>query len=193
MSASAEVRSLAQLQNLRQRCEFCRAQTLKEAEALQAQMQKLTRWLDEEAAVYWENQRTLSVRRMKECQEALMRCQATVRADEKRPCTDERRRLERATLRHGLCEQRMKAVEEARTLWQRQVIKLRGRLQATADMAESDLLGTIHKLSDIIATLEAYANITSSPPPTAPSLGPTASSPPPQYQRDAPASGGTTE
>ena len=159
MSAGAEVRSLAQLHNLRERCGLCRAQTLKEAEALQAEMHKLTRWLEDEAATYWEHQRTLAGRWMKECQEALMRCQATVRADEKRPCTDERKRLERATQRRALCEQKMKAVGEARLLWQRQVVKLRGRLQATADMAESDLLGTIHKLSDIIATLERYTQL----------------------------------
>jgi hypothetical protein len=190
MSASADVRSLAQLQNLRERCTVCRAQTLKEGEELLAELQKLTRWLDEEAAPYWERQRTLAVRWMQECQEALMRCQATVRADEKRPCTDERKRLERATQRRSLCDQKMKAVEAARLLWQRQVVKLRGRLQSTCDMAESDLLRTVHKLSDIIGTLEAYTQMRSVPasgptsasasePPAASTAGPPASEPPP--------------
>jgi hypothetical protein len=171
MSAGAEVRSLAQLQNLRERCALTRAQTLREAEVLLAELHKLTRWLDDEAARYWEEQRAAAERWMRECQEALMRCQATVRADEKRPCTDERKRLDRATQRRALCEAKMRAVREARLVWQRQVVKLRGRLQATADMAESQLLVTIHKLNDIIATLEAYAQIRAAPNPAPPTTG----------------------
>lgn len=171
MSTSAEVRSLAQLHKLRERCALCRAQTLKEAEVLLAELHKLTRWLDEEAAAYWERERAVAERWMKECQEALMRCQAAVRADEKRACTDERKRLERAAQRRALCEAKVKAVGEARLLWQRQVVKLRGRLQSTADMAESELLTTIHRLGGIIGTLETYAQVRSpadssvSPPP----------------------------
>ncbi len=51
MSESAEVRSLAQLQCLRERLANCRAQTVKEAEATGAEIQKLTRWLQDEATV----------------------------------------------------------------------------------------------------------------------------------------------
>ena len=163
MSTGADVRSLAQLQHLRERCTLCRVQALKEAEALVAELQRLTRWLDAEAAPYWEQQGVLAARQLKECQEALLRCQATVRADEKRPCTDERKRLERAAARRALCEQRIRLLRDARNAWQKQVVKLRGRLQATADLAENQLLATIHKLDTIIATLAAYAQVQSSP------------------------------
>ena len=102
MSGRAEVRSLAQLQNLRERCANSRTQTLQQIESLRGELQKLTRWLDDEATVYWQREMTIAERRWNECREALMRCQATVRADEQRPCTDERKRLERATQRREL-------------------------------------------------------------------------------------------
>lgn len=141
-----------------------------------AELQRLTRWLDAEAAPYWEQQSVLAARQLKECQEALLRCQATVRTDEKRPCTDERKRLERAAARRALCEQRVKLLRDARSAWQKQVVKLRGRLQATADLAENQLLATIHKLDAIIATLVAYAQVPSSQP--ALSIDPLRTNPP---------------
>ncbi len=69
-----------------------------------------------------------------------MRCQATVRADEKRPCTDERKRVEKAVQRRQLCDTKLRAVREACVLWQKEVVKLRGRLQHVADMADADLM-----------------------------------------------------
>lgn len=161
MSDSAEVRSLAQLQNLRERIAHCRAQTVKEAEATGSELIKLTRWLEDEAMRYWQQQFTESERWLSECREALMRCQATVRADEKRPCTDERKRVEKALARRNLCEAKLRATREAILQWQRQVVKVRGRLQSTSDMAEADLMVSLNHLDKIIATLEAYANLRS--------------------------------
>ncbi|MGN6137075.1 MAG: hypothetical protein ACTHOU_21540 [Aureliella sp.] len=165
MSTNAEVRSLAQLQNLRERCGLTRAQALKEAEILQSELHKLSRWLTDEAARYWDHERAQAERWLKECQAALTRCQATVRADEQRPCTDERKRLELAVQRRTLCEAKARAVREAQLVWQQQLAKLRGRLQATVDMAESDLAVTLQQLSTLIATLETYAQIRTTPPP----------------------------
>ncbi len=161
MSDTAEVRSLAQLQNLRERVANCRSQTIKEAEAAGAEIIKLTRWLEDEASGYWRQQLTQSERWLTECREALSRCQATVRADEKRPCTDERKRVEQATARRNLCEAKLRASRDALLEWQKQVVKLRGRLQNTADMAEADLMVTLNHLDKIIATLEAYTNLRS--------------------------------
>ncbi len=159
MSENAEVRSLAQLQTLRERIAVGRAQTVKEAEAAGSELIKLTRWLEEEAAGYWRQQFAESERHLKECREALMRCEATVRDDEKRPCTDERKRVEKAVARRNLCDAKLRATREAILVWQRQVVKLRGRLQSTADMAESDLMVTLNQLDTILAALEAYANL----------------------------------
>lgn len=163
MSTGADVRSLAQLKNLRERCMHSRVQTLKEAEGLQAELNKLSRWLVDEAAPYWQNQFVLSERRLNECRDALTRCQATVRADEKRPCSDERKRLEIAMTRRTLCEEKLRAVRDAGLVWQAQVVKLRGRLQHVGDMAEGHLMVTLYKLDEIIATLETYAQIQSPP------------------------------
>ena len=161
MGDSAEVRSLAQLQALRERTVICRAQTIKEAEATGAELAKLTRWLDDEASGYWRQQLAESERWLNECREALMRCQATVRADEKRPCTDERKRVDKALARRTLCEAKLRMAREALLEWQRQVVKLRGRLQNTADLADADMQVTINHLDQIIATLDAYTKLRS--------------------------------
>ncbi len=165
MSEGAEVRSLAQLVALRQRTTYCRAQTIKEAEQLQAELNKLTRWIEDEAGTYWQQQLVLAERWTRECREALSRCEAAVRADEKRPCTDERKRLEKALARKSLCDGRVRIVREAQLVWQRQVVKLRGRLQHLADLAESDMQVTLQKMDQIIQALSQYAQLRSPPPP----------------------------
>lgn len=164
MSDGADVRSLDQLVGLRERVAYTRAQTLQEAEALQVELQKLTRWIEEEALVYWQNEFVLSERLLNESRDALLRCEAAVRADEKRPCTDERKRVERAKARRGLCEPKLRAAREARLAWQKHVTLLRGRLQKIVDMADSDLQNTATQLADIIGTLQTYAQIRSNPP-----------------------------
>lgn len=157
MSDSAEVRSLAQLQNLQERVAFCRVQTLKETDTLQVEVQKLTRWIEEEAILYWQQQLVQAERLLNEARDALMRCEAVVRSDEKRPCTDERKRLEKTKARRALCDQKLRAAREARLVWQKQVVKLRGRSQSVADLADADLQTTALKLIDIITTLKAYS------------------------------------
>lgn len=161
--SSADVRSLAQLENLRERLVLWRGHTAKELEFLLADLQKLRFWIEEEVDSYWRQQLTYSQRHWNECREALLRCEAAVRADEKRPCTDERKRLEKATQRRALCEQRLRLAKEAKLVWARQINKLRGRMQSVGDMADSDILVTISKLTSIIETLETYARVTSSP------------------------------
>jgi len=169
MNLGADVRSLDQLQALRERCTLSRVQTLKEAEALQAELQKLTQWLEDEVANHWQQQNSLAERRWHECREALMRCEATVRASEKRPCTDERKRLELATARRQFCQQQLRVVREAQLLWQKQVVKIKGRLQHAVDQAEGDLLVTVHQLDEIVSTLAAYMRVSTDRPPEAPS------------------------
>jgi hypothetical protein len=169
MNIGADVRSLSQLHLLRDRIARSRVETLKETESLQAELSKLTRWLEDEATAYWQQQLTQSERALSECREALMRCQATVRVDEQRPCTDERKRLERAIARKALCDSKLRAAHQAKVVWQKQVVKLRGRLQHTADLAEGNLMVTLQKLDAIITTLQTYAQVhISGPEPTPP-------------------------
>lgn len=157
MSDSADVRSLAQLQKLQERVAYCRAQVLKETETLLVELQKLTRWIEEDSILYWQQQLVQAERLLSEARDALMRCEAVVRSDEKRPCTDERKRLEKTKARRALCDQKLRAARDARLVWQKQVIKLRGRLQSVADLADADLQNTALKLLEIITTLQTYS------------------------------------
>ncbi len=84
-----------------------------------------------------------------------------MRDDEKRPCTDERKRVDKALARRNLCEAKLRAAREAIILWQSQVVKLRGRLQNTSDMADADLMVALNQLDQIIATLETYTKLRS--------------------------------
>ncbi len=110
---------------------------------------------------YWRQQLTESERWLNECREALMRCQATVRADEKRPCTDERKRVEKAQARRNLCDEKTasrarcdRPVAAASRETARPTSKHSGYGRCRPD-------GDVNHLDKIIATLEAYTNLRS--------------------------------
>jgi hypothetical protein len=162
MSGQADVRSLAQLETLRERLALWRTGVLKETEHLQLELRKLTVWLEEDVGDYWRKQAVVAQQGFSEATEVLLRCESVVRMDEKRPCTEERKRVAHAKQRKELCEQKLRLVREARVVWERQLNKLRGRLHVVNDMADSDVQVTLGKLSQIIETLQAYARVSSS-------------------------------
>lgn len=161
MSTSANVRSLERLEGFLEHCQKTRAQLLKELENLQLEMQRLTAWLENDAARYWAGELQSAQRNWVECEQALLRCRSAVRASEQRPCTEQRKRLEHATERRTLCEHQVRFVGEALLMWQRETTKTAAKIYRCRDMAESELSVAIHLLREQLGRLEEYSKMRS--------------------------------
>ena len=161
MSSSANVRSLERLEGFLDHCQLTRAKLLKELENLQLELQRLTSWLENDAARYWEGELRQAQRDWVECEQALLRCRSAVRASEQRPCTEQRKRLEQATERRTLCEQQVRFVREATLMWQREKTKIDAKIFRCRDLADSDLTVAINKLKEQLGRLEEYSNLRS--------------------------------
>lgn len=161
MSSSANVRSLERLNGFLEHCQTTRVKLLKELENLQVELQRLTSWLENDAARYWEGELQQAQRYWVECEQALLRCRSAVRASEQKPCTEQRKRLELATERRTLCEHQVRFVREAQLMWQREKTKIDAKIYRCRDLADSELAVAINKLKEQLGRLEEYSTMRS--------------------------------
>lgn len=159
MSSTADVRSMAQMQVLREKCERTRVNLLRELENLQLEMRKIASWIEDGAQAYWQDELKTANRVWREAKESLARCESYVRESEKRPCTEQRKHLAKATERQSLCERQVRLAREANLVWHREATKLQAKLQRVMDLAESELPVAVNRLEGLLIALEAYANV----------------------------------
>ncbi len=161
MADRADVRSLEQLEEFLRRTEAMRGGLLKELEALGLELRRMSHWLSEEVIGYWRDELTKAQRRFAECRDSLSRCLSSVRADEQRPCTDEKKRLRIAEQRLELCQQKLRVSQAALAFWEAERNKQRSYIVRCRDLAESDLRVACEHLRGQIETLHTYANLRS--------------------------------
>ncbi|QDV24292.1 hypothetical protein [Aureliella helgolandensis] len=159
MADNADVRSVEQLERFGEATARFRSQLSKELENLHVEIRRLTLWITSEARNYWGDQLVLSRRKLSEAQDALTRCMSYVRESERRPCTDEKKRVRLAEDRRATCEQKVRLADAAASHWQREQTKNRSKTQRCQELAESDLLLALNQLNDQIAQLKTYAGL----------------------------------
>lgn len=159
--SSANVRSLERLEGFLEHCQRTRAQMLKELENLQTEVQRLSGWLENDAARYWENELKLARRDWVEAEQSLLRCRSVVRESDRRPCTEQRKRLEVATERRAFCERQVRFVREALQMWQREITKLDSKIFRSRDLAETELAVAINRLKEQLGRLDEYSRMRS--------------------------------
>jgi len=161
MSSSANVKSLARLEVFLEHCQRTRTHLLKELENLQLEVHRLTHWLENEAQRYWAGELQQAQRAWVEAEQALLRCRSVVRESERRPCTEQIKRLEVASDRKSLCERQVRFVRDATQMWQQEVTKLDSKIFRCRDLAESELALAVNKLKEQLARLEEYSRMRS--------------------------------
>lgn len=161
MADHADVVSLERVEQFLQETEAYRSQLLRELENVALELHRLTQWLKVDVCVYWSDELVKSRRKLTECQDALVRCQSYVRVDEKRPCTEEKKRLRKAQQRRETCEKMLRTTQAAAVFWEREQLKTRAKLQICRDMAESALLVACNQLSEQIQQLRTYTALKS--------------------------------
>ena len=163
MTTNADVRSLEHLELFLQQSQHFKGKLAKEIEALQVELRRLTNWIEVEASNYWKQQLTSAQRHLVECQDALTRCMSYVREDEKRPCTEIKKRLQKAQQRRALCEDKLRTVKAAAQAWERHLTKANAKVHRCRDLSETDMTVAINVLKSQIETLEKYSTLKAAP------------------------------
>lgn len=157
--SSARVYSIELLDQFSRDLQKFRLELLKELESLDLELRRLTAWVTQDCRHYWQAEQQLASRRLSEYQQQLSRCMSYVRESERRPCTEEKKRVAWAKQRLQLCEQKLQAVQAASNHWQAVVAKTVTKLQRCRDMAESDLLVARNQLEKLLDQLRSYAQL----------------------------------
>ncbi len=163
MADKAEVLSLAQMETFQQHLTSFRTQLSREIETLLLELRRLTAWLTENVLAYWSDERVKAERHWTECRDNLSRCLSYVRDDERRPCTDEKKRLQLAERRLELCQQKLKLTQAAILYWETERSKQQAKISRCRDLAEAELQVACHVLSDQVERLKTYANLRAAP------------------------------
>lgn len=153
---SAKVQSIEIVQGFAEYLQHLRLQLLKELEALDLQLRRLSQWVNEDAPGYWQHEQQTNARRLAEHLQQLSRCMSYVRKEEQRPCTEEKKRVARAKERAQLCESKIRIAEAAALHWESRVSKLITKLQRCQDLAEADLPIALGHLKKHLELLESY-------------------------------------
>lgn len=157
--SSAKVLSLESLQQFYLDLQKFRTNLLREVENLELELRRLTNWVDVEASSYWQSENQLVRRRMSEFLQQLSRCMSYVREEERKPCTEEKKRVARAKERAELCDNKLRITKAASTQWEARANKVKTKLQRCRDMAESELLVALTRLQTHIERLESYSQL----------------------------------
>jgi hypothetical protein len=161
--SKANVQSIEAISEFYQQIQQFRRGLQKEMEALEIETRRGTKWITQDIVEYWRGQKQVVQRELTEFSLQLSRCLSHVREDEKRPCTEEKKRVARAKERLELCESKLRAAQAAANHWEKHLNKLRARLEQSRDLVESDLLVSSNRLQNHLETLSAYANLAHRP------------------------------
>lgn len=159
MADFANVHSLERLQDYLEQAKHYRTHILREVENLQVELRKLTRWIENDATQYWQSELQLSRRKLSEAQDALTRCMSYVREEERKPCSEEKKRVYRAQARRATCEEKLRLAMAAAKAWSREFTKNSAKVQRVHELGDADLTVMIHHLESQIETLEKYATL----------------------------------
>lgn len=163
MTNQADVRSLNRIEEFHHQAEAFRSGLLKELEGLLLELRRLTNWIEQDVIGYWSDQSVTAERHWAECRDSLARCQSYVRADEQRPCTEEKKRLRRAEQRLELCQQKLRLSQSALSFWQTELSKQASHIMRCQELAETNLRVACLHLRGQIDLLQRYTQLRSSP------------------------------
>ena len=177
MTNQADVRSLNRIEEFHHQAEAFRIGLLKELEGLMLELRRLTNWIEQDVIGYWGDESVKAERHWAECRDSLTRCQSYVRAEEQRPCTEEKKRLRRAEQRLELCQQKLRLSQSALSFWQTELSKQSSHIMRCQDLAETNLRVACLHLRGQIDLLQRYTQLSASPSVSPPASASTTPSP----------------
>lgn len=180
MSSQAAVHSIEELKNFRVALALYGEDTLGTLGAVEAEVRRTLRWLEEERPAYWHDQ----IKRRRE-QVALARADVFRRNLQKKPdynpaMSEQKDALRKAEASLQDAEKRLVMVRKWQPLLRHAVLEYHASVQRLKDIAAGDVPSGVNLMTRIIDALEAYLQV-------APPLGPGVGSASPSGQSAAPA------
>jgi hypothetical protein len=159
MSAQASVHSIDDLKEFRVALALYGEDTLAALGAVESEVRRTLRWLEEERPVFWQEQ----IKRRREAV-SLARGEVFRRNLQKRPgysppMSEQKEALRTAEASLQDAEKRLAAVRKWQPRLRQAVLEYHGTVQRLKDMAAADVPNAVNLLTRIVEALEAYLQV----------------------------------
>ncbi len=159
MSSQATVHSIDALKELRTALALYGEDTLGALGAVEAEVRRTMRWLQDERPYYWQEQ----IKRRREqvglAKSELFRRQLQKRPDYTPPMSEQKENLRKAEASLQDAEKRLAMVRKWQPLYKQAVLEYHASIQRLKDLSASDVPRAVNLLSRLIDALEAYLRI----------------------------------
>ena len=159
MSSQASVRSIDSLKDLRVALALYGEDTLGALGAVEAEVRRTLRWVQEERPYYWQDQ----IKRRRE-QVTMARAEVFKRNLQKRgdytpPMSEQKENLRKAEASLQDAEKRLAMVKKWQPLFNQAVLEYHGSIQRLKDAAAGDIPRAVNLLNRLIDSQEAYLRV----------------------------------
>jgi hypothetical protein len=159
MSSQASVRSIDSLKDLRVALALYGDDTLAAIGAVESEVRRTLRWLQEERPVYWAEPIKRRREQVSAARAEVFKKNLQKRADYNPPMSEQKENLRKAEVSLQDAEKRLAAVRKWQPLFKQAVLEYHGSIQRIKDLAAADVPRAVNVLSRMIDALEAYLRV----------------------------------
>lgn len=160
MSSQATVHSIDALKELRTALALYGDDTLGALGAVEAEVRRTMRWLQEERPYYWQEQIKRRREQVALAKSELFRRQLQKRPDYTPPMSEQKENLRKAEASLQDAEKRLAMVRKWQPLYKQAVLEYHASIQRLKDLSAGDVPRAVNLLSRMIDALEAYVRVT---------------------------------
>ncbi|MGE0759102.1 MAG: hypothetical protein AB7O38_18945 [Pirellulaceae bacterium] len=157
MDRSAHVTSIDAIRDLRAAFAQFGGEAGESIVMLTLEARKAMQWLLHDRARYWPEQLRKAQQRVIQARNELERCQLRYGSEEAPSCFVQKKALEKAKLRMGLCEEKVKAVKHWTNAVRKELEDFESEIARLSNWVETDLPRSLALLERMIRALDRYA------------------------------------
>lgn len=120
------------------------------------EVRKVIEWIEHDRSQYWPAQVRKASDELVQARTDLERCELAIRPDDRSPCTEQKKALERAKSRLRYCEQKVETVRHWKRTLHHEINEFQGRLRKLANFLEADIPRAVAALDRILKALDHY-------------------------------------
>jgi hypothetical protein len=159
MSSQASVRSIESLKDLRVALALYGEDTLAALGAVEAEVRRTIRWLQEERPVYWAEQIKRRREQVSAARAEVFKKNLQKRADYTPPMSEQKENLRKAEISLQDAEKRLAAVRKWQPLFKQAALEYHGSIARLKDLAAADVPRAVSVLTRMIDALESYLRV----------------------------------
>ena len=159
MSSQASVRSIDALKDLRVALALYGDDTLGAIGAVEAEVRRTLRWLQEERPAYWQDQIKRRREQVSMARAEVFKKNLQKRPDYNPPMSEQKENLRKAEASLMDAEKRLAAVKKWQPLFKQAVLEYHASVQRIKDISGGDVPRAVNVLSRMIDALEAYVRV----------------------------------